>query len=196
MQLLERTFQYSTSAWRQYKTLPRPTRLSFEHAKKVREPIWLRGEYEKVVRYFPHHQVDLNGGSGRKFLYLPPLPDDEHFVAVLLGGCDVDSSKSYFNIEFHTCSDEGQTNAIGFRYEGPGAGAHAYWHLQMNPVLQFSEWLPETIPCVPLLADDPVDVLLTLLLSLYGYHRIAKFIREVNGFPPYLERLGTLASRM
>ena len=84
-------------------------------------------------------------------------------------------------------------NAVGFRYEGPGGGVHAYWHLQMNPVLGFSDWLPETLPCVPLIAEEPIDVLLTLLLSLYGYHYVARLLTEVHGFTPYLARLGDLA---
>lgn len=159
----------------------------------MREPMWQIHEYQDAVANFPHHQIDLDG---KKFFYLPPLPDDEQFVPVLLGGCDVDSSTSSFRIEFYSYDDKEGTNGLGFRFEGPGSGIHDYWHLQINSIHGWHRWLPGTLPCVPVSARDPVGHLFALMVSLYGYRYIRGILDEMPTSRPFVARLEEVVQKI
>lgn len=155
--------------------------------------MWKPREYQDTVTSFPRHQIDLDG---KKFFYLPPLPDDTHFVPMLLGGCNLDSSESKFRVEFYCYDESSGANGLGFRFEGPGSGRHDYWHLQMNSIRGWHPWLPGTVPCVPLSAREPVSVLLALIISLYGYTYTRAILDEMRDSTEYIDRLDLVAHRI
>ncbi|HEV2137778.1 MAG TPA: hypothetical protein VGR53_02970 [Nitrososphaerales archaeon] len=199
---LERLFLKGKARWANARSLSKATTKSLEHAARVRQPMWQIGEYREAVRRSPRHRILIGQG---KFLYLPPLPDDEQFVPVMLGTCDFEASSSSVRIEFHSASDQDENgNAIGFRFEGPGAGRHDYWHFQLTggggspigAVPGALSWFPETLPCVPLTVDDPVTLFLAIAVSLYGYGEIRSILSDMKALPDYFSRLNVVARRI
>ena len=80
---------------------------------------------------------------------------------------------------------EKKLQGIGFRFESPeieqydndtqaNEGMHDFYHAQLitgfcyGPLVEIPNWLPVTQPSFPLPADDPITLVLALLLTLYG----------------------------
>ena len=81
----------------------------------------------------------------------------------------------------------GTPRAVGYRFETPEtAGPHHYYHAQL--IRSFGKagvdwgipcpvWLPDTQPAFVLDADDPIELLVCLLVSLYGRGYVDKELR-------------------
>ena len=83
--------------------------------------------------------------------------------------------------------DDINVKSLGYRFESPegknnqNAGVHHYYHIQMiQPPTCRIDWLPETQPAFPLDADNPVKLLLCVLVSLYGLDYLGTIIREAH----------------
>lgn len=99
--------------------------------------------------------------------------------------------------------------AFGYRYEQPEGegGRHAYWHAQ--PIHEFrlhdgthrklptkDGWKPADTPAFPLDAETPLDLLVCLMISLYGLrkswtmqadgmgHKLAARMGKMRSCPP------------
>jgi len=99
---------------------------------------------------------------------------------------------------------------LGFRFEAPegkstsGAGRHNYYHVQMIralgssisfPANEHLKWLPDAEPTFPIDADNPVKLLLSLLISLYGPDEVAVLIAHVAAgteLQAYLQEMKSL----
>jgi hypothetical protein len=70
--------------------------------------------------------------------------------------------------------------ALGWRFEAPeGPGEHCFWHAQPirevrldNGVVNLTlpAWVPVNMPTLPLAAENPEELLLCALVSIYGHH--------------------------
>lgn len=73
----------------------------------------------------------------------------------------------------------GEDRSVGWRFEAPeGPGEHCYWHAQPirevrleGGAIQLATpgWLPPKMPTLPLAADNPLELLLCAVVSIYGH---------------------------
>ena len=129
---------------------------------------------------------------GKKVLFLPPLEKEDGFFAVMWLRCNLEPYSSNIRIMlFKKKSEEELAErpknhfwAVGFRFE-TGKGMHNYHHAQLinnfkgkdNSLIFFDSipWLPLTQPAFPLYAIDPLTMMISLYLTLYGLDRFRKF---------------------
>lgn len=78
---------------------------------------------------------------------------------------------------------------LGFRFEPPGEGNHAYYHSQLcrsmngdKPIAGALE-VPERIPALPLPAGSSLELLLCAVLSIYGMDGLEEMSETFNGDP-------------
>jgi len=143
-------------------------------------------------------KVDL-GTNGS--IYMPPLDDDPLFVPLLSFEIDSTNPKVCFRVELYR-HDESRdfVDYAGFRFETPNQGSskHQYYHVQpieemTGLIAEFPNKSPKllgTAPCIPIHADNPVSLLLGLILSLYGlegYNKITTGLRIDESFSKYIE---------
>jgi len=124
----------------------------------------------------------------RKFIYLDPPQRESSAVPVLSLQCNFGCSIPMVSLKLalYLLDERRDLRAIGFRFESPGGpGLHHYYHIQLiNGFMRDApfyrghdqsvadstalSWLPVTQPALPVGADKPVKLLLSLLISLYG----------------------------
>lgn len=124
------------------------------------------------------------------FLYLPPLCNDSKVVPIFSLFCDLDESPtkiSFYIFVFRYPEEEDggvdkSPNYLGFRFEGSHAtkemeSEHDYWHVQIvnkfkgkheSKFPKCHNWLPVRMPCIPIKAESPVSLFISLLFSFYG----------------------------
>ncbi len=87
-----------------------------------------------------------------------------------------------------TSADLSRVRAVGIRFETPESGAtttregrhdfyHAqFWHRLRGTRLRLPEleWIPETQPSLPVSATGPLELLLALMVSVYGLNEAAR----------------------
>jgi hypothetical protein len=133
--------------------------------------------------------LHVNFCEEQKYLYLPALKEnDKDFVPILSLKANLDEHRQEFRLRVMlVCqSEEGVLYGIGFRLEGPegdaaidvgGEGHHDFYHAQLikgfgkqqpGIPIKTPEWLPCSQPSFPLLANDPLTLVICLLLTLYG----------------------------
>jgi hypothetical protein len=90
--------------------------------------------------------------------------------------------------------------AIGCRFEPPeGPGIHNYYHAQIFRAFHpggkelpcCPTWLPESWPAFHLKADDPVTLLVSMVISLYGLGLAGQLLQTpfANVLKPFMQRL-------
>ena len=120
----------------------------------------------------------------RDFLYLRPVANDAIMVPVLWMDCDFSRSipKISMLLGLFSWGDGDTVRGLGYRFETPegqsrdGRGIHHYYHAQIIrsmrginfPPQACSEWLPESQPAFPLDCQQPIHLLISLLVALYG----------------------------
>lgn len=133
-------------------------------------------------------------------IYLPPLDDDPLFVPLL--SMDIDSNegpKANFRVDLYRLEDS--LNHIGFRFETPSIEGtkHVYYHVQpieaatgrVAANVRLTINVPGKTPCIPIHADSPVALILSLVLSLYGIEGFQQVSDEISVDPELLEALRT-----
>jgi len=135
------------------------------------------------------------------YLYLDPVTKGTTMVPVLSACCDFGRSPAEVRLRLGLfMRHKRNVKAIGYRFEAPeGKGSHNYYHVQVISGLkepfspqECSSWLPDRQPAFPLDADDPVKLLLCLLVSLYGVQYVARLKTDAylgNRLSDYLDRL-------
>jgi len=115
------------------------------------------------------------------FLYLRPIQTGAPTVPVL--SFKTDFARSFPKVRARLALffiDGVEIRSLGYRYEtpeGPGNGRHDYYHVQPIRVLYrdrpgfelpTAPWVLDSHPAWPVDASDPVTLVLSLLVSLYG----------------------------
>ncbi len=124
-------------------------------------------------------------------IYLPPLSDDQSFVPLLTFELDSEkASVANFRLDLYHYDKVLNLHHVGFRFETPTQGSkkHLFFHAQ--PIEHSSQHVipgsnsgakrTGTLPCLPLQADDPVSLVICLVLSLYGLEGCVKVLDEAS----------------
>ena len=133
----------------------------------------------------------VSGNFSGGFLCLKPVIHGNTLLPVLTMnynfGCSI--PKISLRVGLYLKHDE-EVKAVGYRFESPeGIGRHHYYHVQMIkgfttdtffPPELSTVWLPDAEPTFPLDARDSVDLILCLLLSLYGMTEFKQFILNLT----------------
>lgn len=175
---------------------PAATNVVAREAKVKFSPV----ERTELDRYFFHG--DKRGQfRDNQAIYIEPPPKDKSAVAALWCRWNFDVALPrctfYFGIwsekpSFPTV-DANQGNKhtafVGFRYETPEEGDnHDYYHAQPcqsmgsqeNSILHALP-LPQRYPTFPLAAESPLELLLCLVVSLYGVNGLSEMQAQVLG---------------
>ncbi len=123
------------------------------------------------------------------FLYLEPVTKGRIMIPTFRLKCDFGRDppevRCYLGLFLLV---EGQMRSIGFRFESPecsdteNRSAHHYYHVQMindiGPPDSNIGWLPTRQPAIPLDANNPVKLILCMLIGLYGLDFLGKIRNE------------------
>lgn len=131
---------------------------------------------------------------GNKVFYLPPIEKGGNYFAVMSikVNCNVNDYIASIRVMLLTPKSPSDVNdkspfsfwGVGFRIEN-GDGRHNYHHAQIisdfkgssnaNNFFESVSWLPETHPAFPLKANEPLTLILSLYLTLYGLDGLRNF---------------------
>lgn len=157
---------------------------------------WLPISAEELREFLSREEDELhvNFYDERKYLYLPALKEDnKDFVPVLSLKAEFsDGEMKEFRLRVMLVSqnDDGELRGLGFRLEAPegsGHGRHDFYHAQlikgfekheMGLSIKTPQWLPCSQPSFPLLANDPLTLVICLLLTLYGKKYFWTFYKQ------------------
>jgi len=139
----------------------------------------------------------------KSFIFLPPLQDNMDCVPVLYlpestRTWEMSSKADCVKYCVALFRDSGRGKAavksIVYRFEtahrreeGGDEGKHSYCHCQAShgperniSVAGCPDWLPDEVPCFPLRANDPVSLLLCLVISLYGRGSVKRMFGSIG----------------
>jgi hypothetical protein len=159
--------------------------------------------YSELAARFPvirREEVERRGlrdafTSGRRFLYLPPLKDQELWLPIASVYLPAEAAISY-QVAFFAGTGV-YDHAFGVRFESPegsaagtGFGVHNYYHAQLCRDLRphhdratLIDWLPVTQPAFPLDAVDDESLLAAMLIALYGASFLTEITRALGELP-------------
>ena len=158
---------------------------------------------EKQLDDLLSHKLAFDSENENRYLFLEPIDKGTVIVPMLSFRYDFQRNKAELRLQVAIFVPNGNSlAAIGCRFEpSEGAGAHDYFHAQMfrqfkggrgGPCLPACpSWLPISRPAFQLKANDPVTLLISMLISLYGID-LAQDLRHApfaNELKPYMERL-------
>lgn len=181
----------------------------------LRQYNWLRIDHSDIntleENWKKNQTIDFDTVRkyGNKVFFLRPLEKEDKFFVLMSLRCAMEPYSSEIRIMLITQKKpedmEQRTNknifwGIGFRIE-TGTGMHQYHHAQLinnfkghdnAPVFYDSiPWLPVTQPAFPLNATEPLTLMLSLYLTLYGLDRF-KGIFKIYG--PQLREIKKIPS--
>ena len=203
-----------------------PNNDKFVHCiEALRRSNWFRledtdvNELEKI--WVADKTIDFDAVTtyGNKVLFLPPLEKEDGFFVVMWLRCELDPYSSQIRIMLikrkseEECAQEPKNCfwAVGFRVE-TGAGMHMYHHAQLinnfkghpNASIFFDSipWLPVTQPAFPLYATDPLTMMISLYVTLYGLDRFGKILidygpklSEIKKVPSVMDFLSIISTK-
>jgi hypothetical protein len=152
---------------------------------------------EELEEYLPNEEKVQSAFPARKYLYLNPV-EGIALVPILTIASDFGRSIPELRIGLGLfLLLDGEPSGFGYRFESPeGSGIHHYYHAQPitdlkagESFLDAEDWLPTKCPTFPLDADNPVKLLLSLLIALYGVLYISKIRPHVYGLDAYLDKM-------
>jgi hypothetical protein len=128
-----------------------------------------------------------------RFLYLRPIQTGTPTIPVLSLKANFARSlpEVRIRVALFLLDEIGEIRCQGYRYEapeGPGDGRHDYYHVQPIRVLYRDRpgfqlptppWFLDSHPTWPVDARDPVSLMISLLVSLYGLD----FRNEILAYP-------------
>jgi len=151
------------------------------------------GSSEELEAHLPSKDNIQHKFPSNQFFYLNPVT--KHCVMVPRIRLEYDFARHIPLVRVYLglfLLHDGKLKSLGFRFETPeGEGLHNFYHAQMfiekGPPLPYHAWLPTSQPSFPLDAEDPVQLLLCLLTSLYGLGYLGEVfrdsrIRHINGY--------------
>jgi hypothetical protein len=141
-------------------------------------------------RYLPTpSNRETNFTTIRQYLYLNPVMRGLWLLPVLSIKANFERSLPEVRLRLGLFLwAKGRVRSLGMRFETPeGPGLHNYYHMQFIRGFDGGSempgslwWLPTKEPTVPLDADNPVALLLCLLVNLYGFHYLNQLETEVG----------------
>ncbi|MFZ5921568.1 MAG: hypothetical protein ACOYY3_11005 [Chloroflexota bacterium] len=133
----------------------------------------------------------------RLILFLPPFPNDEReFVPVISLEYNPAQECLRLRVGMYRLDSSGKPCGLGFRLESPAShctgnrneSVHDFYHVQLitkieenSPPLGLPDWLPCRQPAICIRANNPVDAVLNLILSLYGLNFYKYFLKSIKG---------------
>ncbi len=153
---------------------------TYRRLSEVMAPMKEADFQKEVERTEAHLQLKLPPPANKNLhFYLPPLERNSEFVITFSSSCDLGRAPWDIDFRIHmyrllgypqtTGGQASQFERVTFRFEGPETmPAHHFYHAQLTPAFGCPNWLPSSIPCLPLAANNPVSLLVCLMMSLYG----------------------------
>ncbi len=146
--------------------------------------------FEELETLLPSEEV-VCGGFGGRYLYLNPVIEGRLMVPRIQinydFGRNIPEIRCRLEMFLIDKDDESPLKSLGCRFESPegqndqGKGIHHYYHIQIiQPPTSNITWLPVNQPAFPLNADNPVKLLLCVLVSLYGLGYMDEVIGNAN----------------
>lgn len=139
------------------------------------------------------------------FIYLPPIEKGDIYVPILSVEYDYAVAMPEVSLKialFLISETDGKDTlkAIGYRFETPHKNVrHHYYHIQhINGFsrsdsrwkLPGNEWVPTEYPAFPIDAQDPIQLLVCLLVSLYDRAIIKNLEGQVKTLiKPHIEKM-------
>jgi hypothetical protein len=173
-----------------------PEAVLYDQLAGVLPPIGNLSEYEKLLPSASSPRIDF--APTRKFLYLRSPARGDAVLPVLTACFDFDRSLPEVRLQTALFALQSSSPAaIGVRYETPeGIGLHSYFHAQPfkafakgPPLPSAPPWLPTSTPTIPLDASTPVQLLVCLVASLYGYTDTAQLVGDVWELKEHAENM-------
>ena len=173
-----------------WQTHEKPWDYRNEHAKFIVDSYNLAASSlfdRELEAYLPSESNVSNCFPNTRYFYLTPVTDNRIMVPRIQLKCDFGRNipEIRCRLELFLLDNNAEVQSLGFRFESPEGksaqtvGVHHYYHIQLiQPPTTRIDWLPETQPAFPIDADDPVKLLLGLLISLYGLNYIDTILRE------------------
>lgn len=136
---------------------------------------------EQVLHSDPNPMLDTRG-----LVVLPPVGPRVPLLQLSHG---TESGREVLRMTLVVVGidDEG-THATAWRFEAPeGPGEHCYWHCQpvrqlrgthAPPLERLPDWYFDDLPTVPLAASNPDELLVALLVSVYGHRTLGRMQRQ------------------
>jgi hypothetical protein len=128
-----------------------------------------------------------------KYVFLPMVPNPRLLPILNLAYSLTDDRVKLQLVLFVEREAGFEARAFGYRFESPeGPGRHDYWHAQpIHHVLLHDEstvklpglkddWRPKDTPAFPLDARCAIDLLVCLMISVYGFQEVATM--QANSF--------------
>ena len=134
------------------------------------------------------NRVEFDSSEQNRYLFLEPINEGRGIVPVLSFRYDFRGENAELRLRLALfVPHDNALAAIGCRFEPPeGPGDHDYYHAQMCRAFQKGgkelpccpPWLPESWPAFHLKADDPVTLLICMVISLYGLRLAGELQQE------------------
>jgi hypothetical protein len=176
---------------------PNPkARKIYEDIERAYRSILNREDLESILPT----EDDVRSGFSpvNRYLYLNPIFKDALMIPVLKISTDFGRHVPEIRIRLGLFVHKGgTTHAFGYRFESPeGQGIHHYYHAQFihgfekeQPFMPKNIWLPDGCPTFPLDADNPVKLLLSLLVALYGLPSLGQIRASVPEIEEHLSQM-------
>lgn len=132
--------------------------------------------------------------SAGRFIYLEPILNGRQMLPVMSIRSNFKPSPPKVRLEvgLFLLDSRDELCAVGWRFETPegSTGRHRYHHAQLFTAFHKQEayrlplcpdWIPIEQPALLLKADDPVTLLMNLVVSVYGYDRLKDVNAGVGG---------------
>lgn len=194
-QVLQRLHRFTSRQWRLRKDLGgsklnKNTIDNFENMiYYYKRPVSI-GELEKIMKEkLGNLCLDLD-----KPFYLPPLEENSEFIPLLSLKCNLSESPPNISLRIemfrYLIEEKYKLQGFGFRFEtGKSGSKHDYWHVQVTKVVGGPDWIPDTVPCIPVRAKCPVSLIFCMLISFYGKGMYNKIFSGMNIDKKYKEPL-------
>ncbi|MEP0806540.1 MAG: hypothetical protein HRF47_13720 [Chloroflexota bacterium] len=205
--LLLKLFDIQQQEWSQWKEKERNEN-EMEQSPALQSHRVISGWYwqivneNKITKIFSS-ETEVLFSSERLVLFLPPFPSQQReFVPVMTLSYKPSDEPSNECIKIRVGMyrlENGEPCGFAFRLESPtsickeenrernGIGIHDFYHVQFMknfenyaPVLHSPDWLPEYQPAICVRANNPVEAILGLVLSLYGLDYFKQFLKQVK----------------
>lgn len=156
---------------------------------------FVRIENERALEWLLPANNRLQVNFGNRYIFLKPVERGRVMLPIIWMKCDF-TYQQVPKISLKLClflfDETKKIKALAYRFETPegeGTGTHDYYHAQLitsfvsgNGVWcpNCRKWLPETQPAFAIDAQDPVTLLICLLVSLYGINEVGKLLKTVS----------------
>lgn len=151
---------------------------------------------ESKIKTIFSSETEILFSSERLVLFLPPFPSQQReFVPVMTLSYKPSKECIEIRVGMYCLQENGEPCGFAFRLESPtsicregnGISIHDFYHIQFMknlenyaPALHAPDWLPEYQPAICVRANNPVEAILSLVLSLYGLEYFKQFLKQVK----------------